>query len=295
MSSNYAKAFAGVVVGTILVSLVGERIGSYYSDLSSAAETRNQLAEQVLTLTAEEAEGLIVLSSDLGPQSYLSSRCRSDPPQLPAAFAPYQEICRDAALGSILEEQQRNLDVRASHLKAEVLAQRMRTALQEPTASDKFNTLLRGFEGLRQLTSATTCGQEDRSKAAERFSSYPWMTPEATTDLIGSSDPRPCDNHGAAYPAAADIVARGLAFEGDVVRVQILNSSVEGFVDTRTELIQSLLKDPVLWTLAFLGLVAMVVWLLLRGNNSDDQAPPLRVELVPPNSDGESGRLAEGT
>ena len=110
-----------ILLGTILVGVVGDLIAGYYADVREASKLKQDLGNQVMTLTAEEADDISVLAQDLAPQSWLVGRCFDDPPRLPKVAEPSGDACHSAVFDSILQEQELQLAVRATHLNGERL------------------------------------------------------------------------------------------------------------------------------------------------------------------------------
>jgi hypothetical protein len=233
-----------ILLGTILVGVVGDLIAGYYADVREASKLKQDLGNQVMTLTAEEADDISVLAQDLAPQSWLVGRCFDDPPRLPKVAEPSGDACHSAVFDSILQEQELQLAVRATHLNGEVLHQRLQTTLEQGEAASAYGDLLLGLEALRKLNSSTSCR---------------WMTEDLEAQLVGPDDPAGCDQHGEEYPAAAAFVARGLAFEGEVVNATMASADVEGVNDTRRQLFGSILGDPFLWGVAIVAGVLLVL------------------------------------
>jgi len=257
--------WAGFLLGkillvTLLVGVVGELIAGYYADVREAANLKQDLGEQVMALSAAEAEGLAVLSGSRAPHSQLVLRCESDPREIPATAGPVDEVCQRAVIDEILDEQERLLAVRETHLEGQVLHQRLETVLEDGTAADTYGDLLRGLEILRALETSDSCGPERVALFDELQGLYPDVSSRGP-DLVGpdSPDGRRCDQHGPAYPAAAAYVTRLLAFEGEVVNAEMASSHVTGLTDTRPQLRESLLGDPLLWGLLVVGAALMLL------------------------------------
>ncbi len=255
-SAGLATGIAKVVAGTLLVGLLGDRIAAFYSEKSEAIRIKEELAGQVVMLTNQEAEGLQVLAGDLAPQSFLARRCFTSL-GLPTSLEPGRaKICPDAVLAAVLDEQQRNLDVRAAHLQGLGLQSSMAATLSEPAPADRYRKILESLEWLRKLNSSTTCGEERVQSAHLLRLAYPWMDDELERRLVGPLAPEPCDFHGDPFPETASRVAQHLASEAGAVAADVRKGSVRELMDSRGDAVGGLLVDPLLLGLALLGLMA---------------------------------------
>lgn len=261
MLTTALRSVAGVAIGTLLVGVLGDQVAGYYADVREASNLKDGLTTQVASLTAEEADLLQVLAEDLMPSSYLVVRC-ADPKALPKQLGSPASVCREAIVQEMLEEQQAFLDIRSKHLEGQILEKRLQSSLEDDMPSQKYATLLTGLESLRKLNSSTTCGPERAERAESLFRSYPWIDQQTVDALVGPDIKAPCDHHGEEYPAAAASIARGLAFEGEVVGVAIRESRVNDRTDTREELLKSVFRDPLLLILLLVGVPGAL--LLLR-------------------------------
>ena len=255
------RGVTGVAIGTLLVGVLGDQVAGYYADVREASNLKDDLTTQVASLTAEEAELLQVLAQGLLPNSYLVRRC-VDPEALPKQLGSPASVCREAIVQEMLEEQQASLEVRSKHLEGQILQKRLDSRLLDDMPAEQYSTLLAGLESLRKLNSSTTCGPERAEHAESLLRSYPWIDQQTADDLVGPDIEAPCDYHGSNYPMAAASVARGLAFESEVVGVSIQESRVNDRTDTRKELLKNVFSDPLLLILLLVGVPGAV--LLLR-------------------------------
>ena len=259
------QSVGGVILGTLLVALLGDRLAAYYQERGQASDLKEQLASSVISLTGKEAEELTVLTNDLAPQSYLVTRCNG--PNFPNALATVRvKVCQDASLASILDEQERNLAVRTTNLAAESLQNQITANLALEQPGVRYKRINDGLMELRKLNSATTCGDARRSAAKHLGVMYAWVEDKLIDDLTGPDDGALCDFHGAAFPAAAAFVAGGLVFDASGVSTDIRRSSVSHLVDTPSDLIRSLYRDPVILALMIIGVACLLAPLLSRGN-----------------------------
>lgn len=306
-----AFIFAGIVLAQVAAAATG-----YGDDRAQAGIIRNELGTTVHASAVGMSQSLRLTMNDALPNAWVRSRCDLD--QLSGSIETrHEEVCRDAALGEIMEEQEEGNRFLQLGAEARALVGRLGNQLEDDLPASHWDAAVSGFRDLARLGNSDTCN-DDRVRRVEALRDPAEGIPigarhevldepllvtaerygldERNVDdlglladdsmtvgeaLVGSrTSTSLCDRRDAErarFVLAATAVREALVDEAAAIAMAIGDAKVEGVNDKGLDVWSSL------WTGPFIAALALGVLLWLLAQKIRVAEPVTRVMIVPEN------------
>lgn len=291
------QTLAKFALVSVILAGVATAVTGYGAAARDSTAVRNDLAREVVESAAEIDLSLSILVGGLTPGAQLGIRCRGEAGDLPVELdVARDQVCADAALREIVEEQELAIELRRSLEAAKLLVIRLDDQLESDRPARHWAAIVDGFDGLRLLETSTVCNEARLEVVDDRLRSpsgdpvvdrNPWLDDELVAQLVGprSSPVARCDQHGEAFPAAHRRVRAELVAESLIVADEIRAGHVTNLADRPGDVLGSLLDWQYLGAL----IVAVALW-AVASRLPSAPTKPLEVRVLPdgdpPDPDG---------
>jgi hypothetical protein len=159
------KGAGAFLIGSIVLAQLAAVTTDYSNDQAKATEIRNELGATMQASAVGLSRSLALTIDDALPNAQVRLRCDSN--SLPDSVETQRaEVCPNAALGEMLEEQEEGNNFLTAGAEARAFAQRLRNQLEDDEPAAYWDVVVSGFRDLGRLGNSDTCN-EDRIRRVD--------------------------------------------------------------------------------------------------------------------------------